>query len=199
MIWAALLRYLPHAFVAAGMLALAATGAQWWAGVRAAPLRAEIVRLEAVIDRHEDAAELAAQTAALAVQASQDRADAQHREDRNAIDQLLAREADLLAAADDDRADLARRLREQYAAGRAAGRADRDRLPAAGRDRQPAPAEAAPAGVVQGARPADPDRFDAAADVAVTGERTAAVARILIAAAREGRCVKIVDTPDDSR
>ena len=71
-------------------------------------------------------------TAALAVQASQDRADAQHREDRNAIDQLLAREADLLAAADDDRADLARRLREQYAAGRAAGRADRDRLPAAG-------------------------------------------------------------------
>ena len=101
--------------------------------------------------------------------------------------------------ADQPLPDMARRLREQYAAGRAAGRADRDRLPAAGRDRQPAPAEAAPAGVVQGARPADPDRFDAAADVAVTGERTAAVARILIAAAREGRCVKIVDTPDDSR
>ena len=29
----------------------------------------------------------------------------------------------------------------------------------------------------------------------MTGEQAAAVARILIAAAREGRCVKLVDTP----
>ena len=196
MIWAALLRYLPHAFVADGLLALVFTGAQWWAGVREAPLRAEIVRLGAVIARHEDAARLAAQTAALAVQASRDRAETQYREDRYEINRLLAREADLLAAADDARADLARQLREQYAAGRAAARRhDRDSVPQAGRDRQPSPAPAAPAGVVPGARPADPDRFDVAADVAMTGEQAAAVARILIAAAREGRCVKLVDTP----
>ena len=192
----AVISRLPQILLAVGVVALLRAGAIWYAEAEAAPLRAEIAGLKAKVSRHEDAARLAAQTAALAVRESMALADAKHREDAHEITRLLERESDLLAAADDARDDLARRLRSRYTAGRAACRRDREGLPAAGRDRQPAPAAAAPGGVVPGARPADPDRFDVAADVALTGEQTAAVARILIAAAREGRCVKIMDTHD---
>jgi len=199
MTWLAIGRWilarLPQILIAAGAGLLLWTAAEWWAGVRAAPLRVEIARLQAAVGRHEDAIGLAAETAALAVQASQDRADAKHREDTHEINRLLEREAGLLAAGADDRSDLARRLREQWAAGRAAGRRDRDGVPQAGGDRHPPPAAATAPGMVPvPGRDPDPDRFDLAAELALTGEQMAAVCRVLYDAALAGRHIKLTRT-----
>jgi len=191
----AVLRRLPQLLIAAGAVVLLLAAGEWWAGVRAAPLRVEIARLQAAVGRHEDAIGLAAETAALAVQASQDRADAKHREDTHEINRLLEREAGLLAAGADDRSDLARRLREQWAAGRAAGRRDRDGVPQAGGDRHPPPAAATAPGMVPvPGRDPDPDRFDLAAELALTGEQMAAVCRVLYDAALAGRHIKLTRT-----
>lgn len=189
-----LLARLPHILVAAGIGLLLYAAGEWWAGVRAAPLHVEIARLQAAVGRHEDSLALAAETAALAVQASQDRADAKHREDTHAIETAVAEAERLAGDLDRERDALAVRLREQWAAGRAAGRRDRDGVPPASGDRHPAPAGPATAGVVPGPDHRS-DQFDIGADIAVTGERAAAVCRILHDAAREGRCIRLRDTP----
>ncbi len=194
MTWLAIGRWIlariPQILIAAGVVLLLGAAAEWWAGVRAAPLMGEIARLTAEVARHEGEARLASETAVLAVREAEARAAIQHREDSNEIDRLLERESALLAAGDADRADLARRLREQWAAGRAAGRRDREGLPPAGGDRHPAPAAPAPGGLVPGPDHR-PDRFDIGADIALTGEQTAAVCRVLYDAAIAGRHIKL--------
>ena len=188
-----ILARLPQILIAAGVVLLLGAAAEWWTGVRAAPLRGEIARLTAEVARHEGEARLASETAVLAVREAEARAAIQHREDSNEIDRLLERESALLAAVDADRADFARRLREQWQAGRAAGRRDRDGLPQAGGGGREPPATAAAPGLVP-VPGAGPDRFDLAADIAVTGEQMAAVCRVLYDAALAGRHIKLTRT-----
>ncbi len=197
MTWLAIGRWilarLPQILIAAGAGLLLWTAAEWWAGVRAAPLRAQIATLQADLTLEQQRTTTANETARLRAMAAQREAEVKHREDSHEIDRLLERESALLAAVDADRADFARRLREQWQAGRAAGRRDRDGLPQAGGGGREPPATAAAPGLVP-VPGAGPDRFDLAADIAVTGEQMAAVCRVLYDAALAGRHIKLTRT-----
>lgn len=122
MTWLAIGRWilarLPQILIAAGAGLLLWTAAEWWAGVRAAPLRAQIATLQADLTLEQQRTTTANETARLRAMAAQREAEVKHREDSHEIDRLLERESALLAAVDADRADFARRLREQWQAGR---------------------------------------------------------------------------------
>lgn len=197
MTWALIGRWIvarfPQIVMAIGAAALLWAAEGWWFGFRSAPLAAQIATLKADLSIEEQRTATANESARLRAMAAQKEIDAKHAEDKYAIETALGKVADLTTDLEHERATLAKRLRDQWQAGRASGRADRAGLPETGGSGNQSTATTVPAGVVSQGGPA-PDRFDREAAVTLTGERDAAIANILWQAAKEGRCVVLKET-----